>query len=83
MKMILIRRERKGKKRRLCPHIWANWTRSEKIFILCPFIFGKAKLVRAEKYRYHNVVKWYLLKMDSGIESEKKKQTTKLFHVFF
>ena len=47
-------------------------TRSEKTLILCPFIFGKAKLERAGKYRYHNVVKWYLLKIDSEIESEKK-----------
>ena len=44
----------------------ANRNRREKTFILCRFFSGKAKLVRAEKYRYHIVVKWYLLKMDLG-----------------
>ena len=64
-------------------HIWANRTRSEKICIICHFFFGKAKLVRAGKLRYHNVVKWYLLKMDWGIEFEKKKVTKKIFSWIF
>ena len=45
--------------------------------------FGKAKLVWVGKCRYHIVVKWYLLKMDSGFEFEKKKMITKYFHGFF
>ena len=54
------------------PLIWANRNRREKTFILCLFFSGKAKLVRAEKYRYHIVVKWYLLKMDLGFKFETK-----------
>ena len=61
--------------------IWANRTRIEKICIICHFFFWKAKLVRAGKWRYHNVVKWYLLKMDSMKWEEK--MTNKIFSQIF
>ena len=59
------------------PLIW------EKTFILCRFFSGKAKLVRAEKYRYHIVVKWYLLKMDLGFKYETNKWQNTFSWIFW
>ena len=62
--------------------IWASMTRSKKKLYYVSLFF-KAKLMRDGKCRYLNFVKWYLHKMDWGIELEKKFVQKNIFMDFF